>query len=175
MSKPIDTAAHIHAQIEHTEFQINDAKSKGMGDLVALYASHVANLRDVLAKVRMLPCNVAPIVSLMLQTMEHTRHQTRSEPPPYTLNDDTATYTLTMNGRGEISIYCDAMAKPENWRNLNEFARAYPRGAHDGFESAMVSCGLRIGAMATHETEDGQRVYNNEHIQWMFEQWHRAQ
>ena len=47
--------------------------------------------------------------------------------------------------------------------------------AIDGFESAMCRMGILIGAMATHETDDGKRVYNNEHIQWMFEQWHRAQ
>ena len=124
---------------------------------------------------RMLPCNVVPIVSIILQTMEYTRGQTRSGPPPYTLNDDAATYTVTMDQRGQISIHCDAMAKPENWRNLHMFALAYPHGASVSFASAMCRMGIRIGAMATHETDDGKRAYNNEHIQWMFEQWHRAQ
>lgn len=174
MTKPFDTAAHLRAQIEHTESQIDDAKDKGLTNLVGIYANHVVDLREALAKVRMLPHNVAAIVSLILAEQEYTRNQTRSEPPPYTLHDSNTAYTVRMDQRGQINIYCDDMAKPEKWRNLSMFELAYPHGARIGFESAMCRMGILIGAMATHETDDGKRVYNNEHIQWMFEQWHRA-
>ena len=67
----------------------------------------------------------------------------------------------------------------ESYANTADFAHCYHLTkqicAHDGFESAMCRMGILIGAMATHETDDGKRAYNNEHIQWMFEQWHRAQ
>ena len=67
----------------------------------------------------------------------------------------------------------------ESYNTRADFAHCYhltkPICTHDGFESAMCRMGILIGAMATHETDDGKRVYNNEHIQWMSEQWHRAQ
>ena len=174
MTKIVDTHAHISAAIAQLEAQIKDAKENSVPDVVPIYLGHIADLRDALTKVRMLSFENAALVSMVLRKMETTRHQTRSRPMAHLLNDGYALYTVGMSERGEINIACGAMQTSEKHSSIRAFAAAYPAASNYSFESAMRNCGILMGSLSFKETDDGKIVYLNEHIQWMYEQWHSA-